>query len=156
MHDTEEFQYAGFWARFGAQVIDTILIAAVTVPLLHFFYGPYYWYMEGLVAGPTDFFLSWIVPAGAVILFWKYRQATPGKMVISARVVDAQTGLPPSTPQCIGRYLGYFVSALMLGLGFIWIAFDSRKQGWHDKLAGTVVIKKRIVPDKVGFPESSA
>jgi len=51
--------------------------------------------------------------------------------------------MPPSLGQAIGRYLAYFVSALVLGLGFIWIAFDTRKQGWHDKLAGTVVVRAR-------------
>jgi len=42
----------------------------------------------------------------------------------------------------IGRYFGYYVSGLILALGFIWIAFDKRKQGWHDKLAGTLVIRE--------------
>ncbi len=41
----------------------------------------------------------------------------------------------------MGRYLGYFASTIPLCLGFLWIAFDKRKQGWHDKLAGTVVIR---------------
>ena len=54
--------------------------------------------------------------------------------------MDAKTGQPASPLQCIVRYLGYFVSALPLGLGFIWVAFDKRKQGWHDKIARTLVV----------------
>ncbi len=46
------------------------------------------------------------------------------------------------TQQLIGRYLGYYVSIFALGVGFLWVAFDPRKQGWHDKMAGTVVIRK--------------
>ena len=45
--------------------------------------------------------------------------------------------------QLIGRYLGYYVSTIPLMLGFLWVAFDARKQGWHDKMANTVVIRKR-------------
>ena len=63
--------------------------------------------------------------------------------IIVARLVDAKTGEPPSTSQCIGRYFAYFVSTIPLFLGLIWVAFDSRKQGWHDKLAGTVVVRKK-------------
>jgi uncharacterized RDD family membrane protein YckC len=77
-----------------------------------------------------------------------YRQATPGKMAIGARVVDATTGGAPSTRQLVIRYLGYYVSTIPLLLGLIWVAFDPRKQGWHDKLAGTVVVrpKPRVTP----------
>lgn len=52
-------------------------------------------------------------------------------------IVDVKTGNAASTGQLIGRYLAYYVSLLPFGLGFIWVAFDERKQGWHDKLAGT-------------------
>jgi uncharacterized RDD family membrane protein YckC len=90
-----------------------------------------------------DFVVSWVLPAIAVIIFWKYRQATPGKMAISARIVDVQTGGAPTTQQLIVRYLGYFVSTVPFGLGLLWVAFDARKQGWHDKMAGTVVVRPR-------------
>ena len=61
-------------------------------------------------------------------------------MLFKSVIVDVNTLSAPSTAQNIIRYLGYFISFLPLGLGFLWIAFDERKQGWHDKLAGTVVI----------------
>jgi len=54
--------------------------------------------------------------------------------------VDAQTGATPSAKQLVGRYFAYLVSTLPLCLGLLWIAVDKRKQGWHDKLAGTVVV----------------
>jgi uncharacterized RDD family membrane protein YckC len=62
-------------------------------------------------------------------------------MAVGARIVDARTGGRPSTGQLIGRYFAYYVSILPLMLGFIWVAFDARKQGWHDKLANTVVVR---------------
>jgi uncharacterized RDD family membrane protein YckC len=58
-------------------------------------------------------------------------------------VVDATTGNTLSVGQSIGRYLGYYVSMIPLFIGLIWVAFDKRKQGWHDKLAGTVVIRSK-------------
>jgi hypothetical protein len=68
---------------------------------------------------------------------------TPGKMLLRLRVVDAHTGQAISTPKAIGRYLGYYVSVLPLMLGIIWVGIDKKKQGFHDKLAGTVVIRDR-------------
>ena len=62
-----------------------------------------------------------------------------GALVGAALTWRAATGGPLSVGQSIGRYFGYYVSTIPLLLGLIWVAFDSRKQGWHDKLAGTVV-----------------
>jgi uncharacterized RDD family membrane protein YckC len=134
-------EYVGFWARVGASIIDTILVMVICFPLVTWIYGREYWSSTALVQGPADFLINWVLPAIAVLLFWIYRQATPGKMAISARIVDAQTGGRPSNGQLVGRYFAYYLSMLPLFLGFIWVAFDPRKQGWHDKLAGTVVVR---------------
>jgi uncharacterized RDD family membrane protein YckC len=64
-------------------------------------------------------------------------------MLTGLAIVDAQTGGKPSTAQLIVRYLGYYVASIPLLLGIIWVGFDKRKQGWHDKMAGTVVIRRR-------------
>jgi uncharacterized RDD family membrane protein YckC len=68
--------------------------------------------------------------------------ATPGKLAMNIRIVDAKTGELPSTGRLVVRLACYFVSAAVLYLGFFWIAIDRRKQGWHDKIAGTVVIEE--------------
>lgn len=139
-----DVEYAGFWIRVGAALIDSVLIIAITLPLLLWIYGwGYFGEDTGFVAGPADFLITWVAPAVAVIAFWLYRQATPGKMVLALRVVDAETGSTLSIGQSIGRYLGYYVSMIPLCLGLIWVGIDSRKQGWHDKLAGTVVIRSK-------------
>lgn len=139
----QELSYAGFWIRTWASIIDTVLIMMVTVPLLIWIYGWDYPAMQqtGALAGPADFLISWVLPTIAIIAFWINRQATPGKMAISARIVDAASGNTPTNGQMIGRYFAYFISTIPLCLGFLWIAFDRRKQGWHDKLAGTVVVR---------------
>jgi uncharacterized RDD family membrane protein YckC len=145
MNDNDELEYVGFAARVGAALIDTALLLVIVIPLLHWFYGEAYWDPErtGWVAGPADLLVSWVFPAVATVLFWLYRAATPGKMAIGARVVDARTGQPPSFTQSVLRYLGYFVSTLPLCAGLFWVGFDARKQGWHDKMAGTVVVRSK-------------
>lgn len=140
---TDELEYVGFWPRVGASIIDTLLLWVIIWPILTAFYGESYWSSEQFVQGPMDFLLSFVFPAVAVIVFWVLKQATPGKMAVSAKIVDAKTGGAPTTGQCIGRYFSYFLAGLPLGLGIIWVAFDARKQGWHDKLAGTVVVRQK-------------
>ncbi|MBA1333442.1 branched-chain amino acid aminotransferase I, partial [Candidatus Endoriftia persephone str. Guaymas] len=65
-----------------------------------------------------ELLLNYLFPAIAVLVFWHFRSATPGKMLFNARVVDAKSFGKPSTGQLIGRYLGYYLSILGLGLGF--------------------------------------
>lgn len=146
----DDIDYAGFWLRVAAALIDSVLATAVILPLLILVYGKdYLLRMLGLAesasyfAGPAEVFLSYILPAVAIIVFWITRQATPGKSALSLKIVDAQTLGPLSKGQALGRYLGYYISTIPLCLGLLWVAFDLRKQGWHDKLAGTLVIKEQ-------------
>jgi len=137
----EEFEYVGFWPRLGATIIDSVLLAMIIYPLLYAIYGKQYFAGEQFIAGGGDFIVSYVLPSIAIIAFWVYKSATPGKMAIRATIVDAKTGLQPSKGQLIGRYLAYYISTIPLCLGFLWIAWDPKKQGWHDKLAGTVVVR---------------
>ncbi len=141
-------EYVGFWARVLASLIDTVVLGIVLL-LLGAILGvgtqiemdATGWPVFG-VAYWTQLGSNQLWSAAIVIGFWMWKLATPGKMVISAVIADAATLGRPSNGQLIGRYLAYFVSLFGFGLGFIWVAFDQRKQGWHDKLAGTVVIRK--------------
>jgi uncharacterized RDD family membrane protein YckC len=137
-------EYVGFWKRFVATLIDTLILLVIIVPLLLAIYGREYLEREldAGFAGFWDVMLQVVLPAIAVIVFWKYRSATPGKMAIAARIVDAKTGAAPATGKLVLRYFAYLVSILPLGFGFIWIGIDRRKQGFHDKIAGTLVVYK--------------
>ncbi len=88
-----------------------------------------------------QFSLDAIFLGGIFVLFWIVKSATPGKMLMGCSIVDAETLGKASNGQNFIRYLAYFVSLFPLGLGFVWIGLDSKKQGWHDKIAGTLVIK---------------
>lgn len=141
----EEQEYAGFWIRTGAAIIDSILVIVITLPVLTAIYGTGYWQSELFAQGFWDILFNYLFPAFAVIVFWIYKSATPGKILTKLIIVDAKTGGKPTSGQFIGRYFGYYVSMLPLFLGLIWVGFDKKKQGWHDKLAGTVVIKSPTI-----------
>ncbi len=149
---TSELSYVGFWARFLSFVVDSIwamiLIALIVGVGLS---APEIDLKEATDPDRAVGVLMQLLPrlgldllliGVAFVLFWMFRSATPGKMLVSAVIVDAKTLGKPSTGQLIGRYLTYYVSTLPLCLGFLWVAFDKRKQGWHDKIAGTLVINK--------------
>lgn len=120
-------EYAGFGERLFAFVVDWLIVFVVSAPVSVVFYR----------ATP---FMPLLAAAG-VLAFWRWLGATPGKLAVGVKIVDARTGGRPSTGQLVLRLLAYVVSALPLYLGFLWIAFDRRKQGWHDKIARTVVIR---------------
>jgi uncharacterized RDD family membrane protein YckC len=145
-----EYNYAGFWIRVAASLLDTVLLIIVTGIPLTLIYGSGYWTStsEDTVSGFWDA-IFYIVPIVLTVWFWVKYLGTPGKMLLRLRVIDANTGHAVSTAKGVGRYLGYYVSALPLLLGFVWVAFDKRKQGFHDKLAGTYVIRgAAIVPEQ--------
>jgi len=137
----EDVEYAGFWIRVAAALIDTVVFVVVISIPLTFIYGADYWTTQTGVKGFWDILFQYVLPIVLTIWFWTRYLGTPGKMLLRLRVVDATTGKAISTPKAIGRYLGYYVSAFPLLLGFIWVGIDKKKQGFHDKLAGTVVIR---------------
>jgi uncharacterized RDD family membrane protein YckC len=140
-----DLTYVGFWKRTVAVLVDAFLIILVTLPILIWAYGFEYLNNEHMEKGSLDFIINYVFPTIAVILLWKYYQATPGKMIFKATIVDAKTGGRPTLKQWIIRYLGYFVSLLPFGLGYFWVAFDKKKQSFHDKLAKTLVIQSKVI-----------
>ena len=143
MEDAENnFVYAGFWLRFCATVIDNILIVLLTVIPVSMIYGfDKYKNNDSFYLGPWHFLIEFVAPVILVIWLWVRFSATPGKMLLRLKVVDIKTSEPISFWQAIIRYFGYLPSILCLLLGIVWVAFDKRKQGWHDKLASTAVIR---------------
>ncbi len=139
--DFPQVEYAGFWIRFLASVLDSLLLLMVIVPLLLMFYGPGVLFATESPGLAYDI-INYVLPIIAVIIFWQYRAATPGKLMMDIYIVDADTLGQPTFVRLLLRYIGYYVSILTLFLGFFWIGWDKRKQGFHDKIANTVVIKK--------------
>ncbi len=136
----EDQQYAGFWVRVAASIIDSLIFFVVLLIPLAFIFGADFSDAESMDMGTPMLLFQYVFPVVVTVWFWVKYLGTPGKMLLKIQVVDAKTGQALSTPQAIGRYLGYYVSIIPLLLGLIWVAFDKKKQGFHDKLAGTVVI----------------
>jgi uncharacterized RDD family membrane protein YckC len=137
----QNLEYVGFWPRLGAALIDVLLQLVVTLPLTYAIYGRVSSPSGKMFQGFGDVLVNLVLPAAVVIAFWVYLGATPGKMAMSAHIVDADTGAPLTTTQSVIRYIGYFVSFIPFCVGYFWVAFDRRKQGWHDKMANSVVVR---------------
>lgn len=148
--------YAGFWRRLGATAVDSIILAlAMTIT----FYGLQLSGLLGdgargvlphLMRPETEVaLLENLLAAVVTVAFWALAGATPGKFLLECRVIDARTGRRPGWLRAGVRYLCYIVSLLPFGLGFFWIAWDRRKQGWHDKLAGTLVVVEDLVSESI-------
>ena len=129
-------ELAGLGARLLAQVIDLIWLLP-----LSFVLGTVASLVNGGEISAGGELMANLIGALIVLLFWAERQATPGKMALALRIVDAETGGMPTMGRLTLRYVGYLVSALPLGLGYLWAIWDKRRQGWHDKMAGTLVVR---------------
>jgi uncharacterized RDD family membrane protein YckC len=131
-------EYAGFGQRAVALLIDWLIVVVISMPIIVVAFGAEYFSLDP-VRRLWDVLFIGIVGV-VVVAFWRYCGATPGKIAVGLKIVDARTGDIPSTGRLVLRLVCYLVSALPLYLGFLWAAIDRRKQAWHDKIAGTVVV----------------
>ena len=118
----------GFWRRFGAALIDgviVLLIAGLLSAALH---------ATGGVFGAVISIAYFVFFEGGA------RGAGPGKQALGIQVVDAQTGGPIGYPRAFVRWVGRILSWLAFFIGYLWMLGDGRRQCWHDKLAGDLVV----------------
>jgi len=129
--------YAGFWRRFAAYIIDSILISVV------------FWLavlILGAIADDGGVIVAYILGTIGAFVYYagmesSSNQATVGKIALGIQVTDLQ-GNRVSFGKALGRNLAKILSALILYIGFIMAAFTEKKQGLHDMIAGTLVVKK--------------
>jgi len=113
------YPHAGFWERMGAGFLDVVLVC-----------------IAGALVGPFTPFVALAYFAG----MWTWKQTTIGGIVLGLKVARLD-GQPVTFAVALVRGLAAGFSIFVLFLGFLWIAWDKDKQGWHDKIAGTVVLK---------------
>ena len=142
-----DVQYAGFWVRVGASLIDMIILLTATYPLLWWFYAGN-WdliFATGLAEQPQvlwfDISINYILPFIYTIAVWLIWSSSPGEILLGLKIVDADTGENLDIKQSVIRYLGYFPAMMVFFIGIFCVAFDPRKHGRHDKMANTVVIR---------------
>jgi uncharacterized RDD family membrane protein YckC len=156
--DYYQVTYAGFWWRVLAHIIDGLILSVVFVPLA---------ITVGVGMGTGDADLdSPLVPAVKISLrgfqilaAWLYQafcessswQGTIGKKVLGLRVTDMNGG-QISFGRATGRYFASILSGMICFIGFIMVAFTEKKQGLHDMLASTLVLKGPAVPNYVAPP----
>ena len=135
-------EYAGFWIRLGAGIIDGVILTLIAWIIIHVFSSLIICVVAEIVIEVAYF-----------VGFWAWRGQTPGKMMVGIKIIRTDSS-PITLSHAFIRYCGYIVSVLTLFIGFIWIAFDSHKQGIHDKIADTYVVKLPV--RKVVLTESFA
>ena len=130
-------EYAGRLHRFAAFIVDAIVISVVIGILSAI----------GVIdlgnPSATDQVLEAVISFGYYILLTAAFGATLGKMALGMKVVDESGQKTDFFKVLIRETIGKIVSAIVLFIGFIWILFDDKRQGWHDKIGGTFVVKAR-------------
>ena len=147
-------EFAGFWRRLTAAIIDLFAVAVICSIIILIF-SPFQWF-QWFGWGNSDVFnepildalpylvggnvLSFLVNIAYFVGFWVWRGQTPGKMLLGIKLIK-EDGSDVTIGVALLRYLGYIVSGAVILIGFIWIAFDDRKQGFHDRMAETYVVR---------------
>jgi len=158
--DTPKVQYAGFWWRFLAYIIDDLLIGAVSwifaIPILAIFGISMYSLKEaGIDSDDAELLVVPIIMAAssigflAVVIQWLYfalmesskHQGTLGKLVLKIKVTDLE-GNRIGFGRATGRYFGKIISGMIFMIGYIMAGFTEKKQALHDMMAGCLVIKE--------------
>lgn len=135
-------RYGGFWKRVVAFVIDALILTALNVPVSMLLGGTV---QPASSFNPLRAFgLTYLLSTAIAVIYFGYfvsqKAATPGKMVMKLKVVTA-TGARVGIGRAIARYFASLVSALVLCIGYLIVAFDSQKRGLHDYLCGTRVVE---------------
>jgi uncharacterized RDD family membrane protein YckC len=139
------WHYAGFWVRFLAILLDAILLGIVTAALAPV-WGPQVTVTNtGTIAAiQVNAQANAISTLLGLVYFtgmWAWRGQTVGMMPFNMQVVGVADGKKIDVFRGLLRYVGFIISIIPIFIGLIWAAFDARKQGWHDKIASTVVIR---------------
>lgn len=163
---SERVRVIGFGRRLGAMLIDGLIIAFMTFTIT-FGIGFVFLFFDMFIETRDTALQAAIAVAGIAfsafywIWSWSGNGQSIGQSTLGMTVVG-KDGLKLSKGKAVLRYFGFFISALFFGLGFIWVAFDKKRQGWHDKIAGSYVIdmdddvpadgKADFVPSDHGHP----
>lgn len=132
----ETYELAGLVERFAANVIDSVILV-IPIMIVQFLLHS----SEQPLPMQIAKFIFLAIPVAYHWYFWTHRNGqTPGKFALGIRVVKAGGGQMNDVDAVI-RAIGYHVSAMVFGLGFIWAAFDKNNQTWHDKIARTYVVR---------------
>ena len=138
-------RFGGFWRRFWAFWVDQLILCFLNL-LCHWILGMMLAFVWGLHSNRysldtlTSAAFTLFISVVYFIWFHGLFGRTPGKRLLGLKVIQV-SGRPMTLGVAFLRWVGSLVSQLALCLGYLWVAFDPRKQGWHDKIAATLVIR---------------
>ncbi len=136
--------YCGFWRRFAANSLDGIILGIIFRAINEILHATAS--LSGTAyPGFSEWMLCTIVFWAYTIWFKGYRGATPGYYILGIKLISIN-GTHVNVKQILIRIISSFFSAIPFGLGYIWIIIDADRQAWHDKIAGTYVIKSGAMP----------
>lgn len=141
----DQIEYAGFFRRLLAFGLDNMILSLMSTALVITLFDveQLTQLQSGNFASLADWrtlLINQLIPALWVIGFWVAWMATPGKLLLDCQIVNSKTLARPYPGKLVIRYLAYFISAIPLGLGFLWALIDKQNRSWHDLLSGTSVI----------------
>jgi len=146
------WHYGGFWIRFAARLIDGVIIAIAQACIALLFFGSFGAQFSPSVTRSASValllgfqLLCYGLAIVYDVVFLRYRGATPGKMALGLKVVRSN-GASLGWGISVGRYFMYFVSGMILLIGYIMAGFDDEKRALHDRVCDTRVIYKQSVP----------
>ena len=161
------YQPAGFWERFGAYLIDGLVLFGIMLPLI----------VVGIVVGAVTYetepgtcrdfdgfryscdvatdrsalIVGLLIFGGVIaalvvsIFYWGHlegrRGQSIGKRAVGIRTIDQYTGAPIGFGRAVGRMFARLLSGQVLALGYLWMLWDDQKQTWHDKIVKSIVVK---------------
>ena len=137
----QEYHYAGFWLRFLASQVDGAIIVFISV-IFGIGFSIISAILKNSAISMIGLLFQYAIGFGYPLYFLVKQNATPGKKILHLKVIPVDGSEKISLGRAIVReIIGKFISIIILGIGYIMAAFDSKKQALHDKIAGTVVIK---------------
>lgn len=153
LNDEKKYNYGGFWVRFVASIIDSIVIYIIHSISALVFFGTMFPMPQDPESMELEYFFSGHYMGYSIfsllldVIYYagmqsSSKQATIGKMAFDLKVVRTD-GSRITFLRAVGRYFSKIVSAIILMIGYIMAAFDSRKQALHDKIADTMVIYEK-------------
>ncbi len=121
--------YMGFWIRLAAQILDGIIVGVAFT-------------IVGVLGTFVPILSILILPLTIYVIYKHLKCQTLGRRLVGIEVVDELGERISFWRGALREIIGKFVSGIVILLGYIWVAFDHRKQGWHDKIAGTYVVRR--------------
>jgi len=156
------YEYGGFWVRLVARIIDQMIIGSIQIPFIILWMVLVFgglWFMGAagkenkalMVLGPVMMFIayglmflfSFGLTCGYYTWFVAKKNATPGKMVLKLKIINADGSEKITYGKALGRFFADMLSGMTMNIGYVIAAFDDEKRALHDHICNTRVVQRK-------------